>query len=647
MIKVYRNIAEIEQISSKNAVHHSAIMGLDEVRISVVTDRVIDIEEGDYIIHNDIRYVLNRDAEYEIRGDVNYSYDLIFEHPQYRLIDKLLANGLTGQTSFTLTGKLADFVNLLVSCVNVATNPHGVDDGWITGDIIDTEYKNLTIEDLNCREALKFFAKEFDVEYYFSGDGKTINFAERFERTTSLVFEQGKGLGLYKIQQQNIDKEDTVTRVYVRGGNKNVPIAYADEEGYLKLPENYLENFTEHSKVVERKMKFEEEFPHFLGSVSTVSGENNSILTCPAIDFDVSAIAVGDTARINFLTGDMMGNSFEFSWDNSLKQITLIDKEDETALPDADGVKPTIPSLAKKAKVGDTFNFTGVMMPVSYVNTSITRLRAKGNKWLDFYSKKRVKFSLDIDHRWMRDKNNLKVGDLVVISIPQRSFSQVIRITQLESNLNTGAISATVSNYLQDSWERYDEYQTNLKQREILGFQTNITIVNGVMYRDRGLWSAETAVVKPYLRTSQQVDDVWHIGCKWRCQVNKTTTPPSFTTDHWLFLEGRSDIRMEFDSSNGFSFFAGNVNTVITPIVFIGNANVSTEIPDNQWQWRRESGDIVSDNVWNTQRGVGRVLELTNEDVGTMWSKTNPVRFICTALFPRTELTTITDYLEI
>lgn len=485
MIKIYRNIAEVEQVSKKNAVHHSAIMGLDEVRISVVTDRVLDIEEGDYILHNGIRYVLNRDAEYEIRGDVNYSYDLIFEHPQYTLINKLLAHSITGSTNFTLTGKLADFVSLLVGSVNVSVqNPTGVDTGWSVGNIIDTEYKTITISDINCRESLKLFAKEFDAEYYFSGTGKTINFVERIENVTSLVFEQGRERGLYKITQRNVDKEDTVTRVYVRGGNQNVPNAYADEEGYLKLPENYLENFSEHSKVVERKMKFEEEFPHFLGSIATVSGENNSILTCPAIDFDIQAIAVGDTARINFLTGDLMGNSFEFSWNNSLKQITLIDKEDETALPDADGVKPTIPSLAKKAKVGDKFNFTGLMMPIEYVNASITRLRAKGLKWLEFYSKKRVKFTIDIDYRWMRDKDQLVVGDLVVISIPQRSFSQVIRITELEYNLHTGAISATVSNYLEESWDKYLKDKITDVRNEILAKQANVRNTLETIFKD-------------------------------------------------------------------------------------------------------------------------------------------------------------------
>ena len=468
MIIIYRNTTEIEQVSNINATHLTSIMGLDEIRISVVTDTKLDVSEGDYILHEGIKYTLNRDAEYEIRSNVYFNYDLTFEHPQYRLIDKLLVNKLTGSTHFTLTGKLIDFVSLLIWSVNKTTeNKTGVDSGWNMGEILDSEYKTITIEDLNCRDVLKLFAKVFDCEYFFTGNGKTINFKERYENVTPHVFEQGRELGLYKISQQNVDKENTVTRVYVRGGNRNVPPAYADESGHLKLPENYLENFSELSKVVEKRVVFEEEFPYFLGNVESVTGENNAAITCSSIDFDLGTIAIGSNARINFLTGDLMGEPFAFEWNNALKQVTLIEREDDLALANSDGHKNFIPSHLKKAKVGDAFNFTGILMPDSYVNESIIRLREKGAKWLTYYSRKRVKFSIDIDYRWMRDQA-LRIGDLVVISIPSRSILKAIRITQLEVKLNSGEMSATVSNYLEESWEKYKAEKIEDVIKEIL-----------------------------------------------------------------------------------------------------------------------------------------------------------------------------------
>lgn len=472
MIIIYRGIGasiiEVEEIPKKNASHKAAIMGLDEVQVSVVVDQILSVKEGDYLIHDNIKYTLNRAPEYTVNSYVQFSYELIFEHPSYVLFNQLLTSSVTKVPHFTLTGRLSDFVHLLVTCVNRSTNEEGVDEGWSVGTVIETEYKVLKIEGQNCREALKLFAKVFDCEYYFSGNGKVINFPERVESISSHVFEYGRGFGLYKVSQRNADKEDTVTRVYPRGGNKNIPAAHADDDGHLMLPEKFIEDFSESSKVVARHAEFSEIYPRFVGAVITVTGENNRVITCPQIDFDVQAHAVGTNARINFLSGDLMGKSFEFEWDNDLKQVSLLDMEDDLSLPGEDGTRPVVPSSFNKARVGDEFNFTGLLMPQSYVESALTRLREKAVKWLNYYSRKRVKYDIDIDHRYMRDNGALSIGDLVVVKIPQTGVVKAIRITQLELKLGTGELIATVSNYLEESWEKYKLEKIDDVIREII-----------------------------------------------------------------------------------------------------------------------------------------------------------------------------------
>lgn len=150
-----------------------------------------------------------------------------------------------------------------------------------------------------------------------------------------------------------------------------------------------------------------------------------------------------------------------------------------------------------------------------------------------------------------------------------------------------------------------------------------------------------------YNNDTQGTDDAWHLGCRWRCFSDSTTEEPSWTSPAWIMIEGRSDARMEFDSSNGYAFFAGAVDTVITPIVLIGNTNVSTDIVEEQWNWRRESGDQVSDEIWNAQHSGVRLLQLKNPDMGTRWSKNNPVRFICTATYPASVINEISNYIEV
>ncbi len=161
---------------------------------------------------------------------------------------------------------------------------------------------------------------------------------------------------------------------------------------------------------------------------------------------------------------------------------------------------------------------------------------------------------------------------------------------------------------------------------------------------DRGPWRSGEEY---YNNNEKGTDDVWHLGCRWRCFSHSTTDEPSWTSASWYMIEGRSDARMEFDSSNGYAFFAGAVDTVITPIVLIGNTNVSADIVEEQWRWTRESGDPVSDAIWNTQHTGVRLLELKNEDMGTRWSKTNPVKFICTATYPASSINDISNWVEI
>ncbi|MCV4820753.1 hypothetical protein OFM15_32225, partial [Escherichia coli] len=80
------------------------------------------------------------------------------------------------------------------------------------------------------------------------------------------------------------------------------------------------------------------------------------IFKCPEIDFDISEIAVDKDARVNFLTGDLMGKAFEFQWNNDTKEIKLLYQEDELAAVDPETeTKPNIPSESKYLRGGEKF----------------------------------------------------------------------------------------------------------------------------------------------------------------------------------------------------------------------------------------------------------------------------------------------------
>lgn len=474
----------ITSIASDEAVLGNVIMGKNEIAVSLVTEVILDIKEGDYILLEGIKYRLNREPEF-VDKTIIHDTTFVFEAPEYTLIDKILTNKITGSTKVTLLGKLHDWIELLVWNVNkAADNPLGVDSGWQIGSIPDTDYITLTFDGIDCRSLLSELASAYDYEYYV--ENKTINYVSRIENERDLSFTQGRGNGLYEIRQSNVDSGDITTRIYPVGGTENIIPGEGDAEGRLILPEKYIENFSETNRVVEKKVVFEKVHPTFTGKVETLSGENNREFVCSTIDFDITELAFNDEARVNFLTGDLMGKSFEFKWNNGEKKITLIYQEDTLATIDPETQKrPTIPSELKCLHGGEDFNFTGIRLGEAYKSAAVTKLREKATDWLNFHSQKRVKFTLLVDYRYMRGKGDLKPGDLITVNIPERNISKLIRITSTEKNLKTGEITCVVSNYLSEKWEDKIEGQIGTIQATINGGGGNTGITVLEKYDDR------------------------------------------------------------------------------------------------------------------------------------------------------------------
>ena len=508
ILEVYRVVSGIDtkvaSIASDDAILANGIMNKNEVSVTVVTDTIPDIQEGDFIRVGGIKYKINRASEFADKSSVNHTTTYLFEAPEYTLIDKILTNKITKSVRVTLTGKLRDWLELLIWNVNKTNdNPLGVDTGWQLGNIPDTEYMTLSFDGIDCRSLLSELASAYGYEYYVHDH--TINYVSRIENERNLTFTQGQGGGLYEVEQSNVDSGDVTTRVYPVGGTKNMAPGEGDEEGRLMLPEKYLENFSETNRAVEKKIVFDNIHPSFTGFVENPTGENYREFICRDIDFNIDELAIGDDARINFLTGDLMGKSFEFKWDNSNKKITLIYQEDELASIDPETQsRPLIPSAAKHLRGGEEFNFTGIRLGEAYKQAAISKLREKATDWLAFYSQKRVKFTLDVDYRYMREKGGLECGDLITVSIPSRNISRIIRIVSTEKNLKTGKLSCVVSNYLTEKWEDKIEGQISSMQATINGGGGNGSVTVLEKYDERPFTDKN---VLSSLRTLKEIAD--------------------------------------------------------------------------------------------------------------------------------------------
>ena len=467
MIEIYRKIDKEEtlvaSVTDDNATLERTLMGADEVTLSVTVSEPLDLRVGDYARLEGSSYTINRAPDLVKASAVEFRYDLVLESPLYNLLDKIYISDVQGLSRFSLSGTLNDFVELLLMNIN----RDDFDPGWTwatdKGDhpvTVVTERKNLSFDNTTCRDVLNRLADEFGVEYVVRD--RTVAFYERVENATSLVFEQGRGKGLYTLQRQNVDADNTVTRAYVYGSTENLPVGYRkglverlcprerDSDKYIP----YFENREEYPKLVEREVYFDDVKPSFTGSVDTI-GEDGLTLTCNAIDFSLKEVVIGKEGRVNFLSGDLTGKAFSFTCDGGLvRTLKLIPQEDEMAPAGNDGKRSMIPNATWRVQVGDKFTFTGITLPEAYVRTAEALLAEKGRKWMRAHSSLRVKYNLDVDYRYVREKGIVfNPGDVVGIVVPGMEMVQRLRLTSVKKQLYTGKLTCEVSNYLEVSLE--------------------------------------------------------------------------------------------------------------------------------------------------------------------------------------------------
>ena len=467
MIEIYRKINKEEtlvaSVPDDNATLERTLMGADEVTLSVTVSEPLDLRVGDYARLEGSSYTINRAPDLVKASAVEFRYDLVLESPLYNLLDKIYISDVQGLSRFSLSGTLNDFVELLLMNIN----RDDFDPGWTwatdKGDhpvTVVTERKNLSFDNTTCRDVLNRLADEFGVEYVVRD--RIVAFYERVENATSLVFEQGRGKGLYTLQRQNVDADNTVTRAYVYGSTENLPVGYRkglverlcprerDSDKYIP----YFENREEYPKLVEREVYFDDVKPSFTGSVDTI-GEDGLTLTCNAIDFSLKEVVIGKEGRVNFLSGDLTGKAFSFTCDGGLvRTLKLIPQEDEMAPAGDDGKRSMIPNATWRVQVGDKFTFSGITLPEAYVRTAEALLAEKGRKWMRAHSSLRVKYNLDVDYRYVREKGIVfNPGDVVGIVVPGMETVQRLRLTSVKKQLHTGKLTCEVSNYLEVSLE--------------------------------------------------------------------------------------------------------------------------------------------------------------------------------------------------
>lgn len=145
-----------------------------------------------------------------------------------------------------------------------------------------------------------------------------------------------------------------------------------------------------------------------------------------------------------------------------------------------------------------------------------------------------------------------------------------------------------------------------------------------VEYVDRGPWSSTAMYYCAALNAETnkyETSDVWHSGCKWRCQKTGTHTEPKWNNTDWAMLEGNPAFSVTFEEDETVYDF-DNFRAPLTIRGMMYGRDVTDDILDTDVTWTRYSEDrngvqrVASDNVWAERRGnAGKAIVLTKDDL--------------------------------
>jgi len=391
--------------------------GSDSINLSFILDSFTEILIGDYITWMGQTYRIYKAPEFKKASEVKYEYSLIFEGPQYALLNPIVF--LDSNSDFYLTGLASDFIDLMVTNLNRVYGS-GI---YSAGTIPVTEYKNLQFTNENCLVFLQRICDEFELEFYISGT--TINLSSAIGNATGLTFQYHDGLR--NIRRVKVNDKNIITRVYPFGSDRNIDYSYGAKR--LKISTGYVSKNTSTYGIIEAVKVFDDIYPHFEGVVD-VSPDEFRILDS-SIDFDLNSYGIeGETAKIVFLTGDLAGYEFEITDFEYVSKIVTF-----KTYTSPDGL--TLPSATIKAAAGDKFTFVDIKMPAAYITAAEAELLSAANDYLDEVADPNVIYEIEMDwHALKTSLISLEVGDLITIEDTQLAPLGVdLRILELSQSL--------------------------------------------------------------------------------------------------------------------------------------------------------------------------------------------------------------------
>jgi len=404
----------------------------DVIKLNFTLETLVRLHIGDYIMVEGARYILNRNPRI-IEIPMAYQYEAIFEGAIHELKKtKVLlttpkVEGVYNDYKFPLTGNAQTFLSFIVSNLN----RNGGD--YTQGTFKVTNSKTIDFNNWNVFEAITQLSESLGFSWYL--EGKVLHFDAKKEETP-YTFQVGRLSGFTQLTRFKIDSQDLQTVVFGYGSTKNLPPRSLYDSGLLtenRLKFTGVDGLSKIEKNVDKYGRIEsiQEFdikPERIGGITAIDPDLR-VFYDNTIDFDIELIKLeGIKPKVVFLTGKLIGLTFDIAFDFSLKKITMDYFSDESG---------AYPNETIHAEIGDTYALIDVALPQSYITEAEIKLQNATQVYADKYSKELEVFEAAVDEYFLRGNNlRLKIGVLIRIVSSAFELDAVYEIIEVSNNIN-------------------------------------------------------------------------------------------------------------------------------------------------------------------------------------------------------------------
>lgn len=437
----------------------------DSVSLVVNTASILDIKVNDYFILYGETYRINALPTIQKNSNSSYQYSIKAEGLMYDLLRCKFFNadgtGWKSELSFPLIGTLDVFLTVIVSNMTRFSDlwdfaPTLVRSGGGIGEVgtgsgtrdetPEPITKSITFGNDSCLSALQKICQEFKTDFWIKTElGSFVIHTGAFGNTLPVVFEYGKGNGLYNLNRSNVNDDGMINRLYVTGGTENLPNEYRSFSTNLKFSDiGYIEDtgLIASMGLKEGSLELPEIYPHRTGSISALGSTKFKFIDA-SMDFDLNEkevdgittkyLKADTTAKIHFNTGNLAGYQFEIKkggYNNLTKEFEIIGIKTSS-----DQKIPDITAEAFQFAVGDEYVLLDIFAPESYITKAETELLAKADEQFLLKKQAQVSYSLNVDPLFLKElATPMNIGDYIRVQDSAMGVDKVIRINSITRN---------------------------------------------------------------------------------------------------------------------------------------------------------------------------------------------------------------------